>query len=354
MLGLSRRSKILSAIGLISIYVSIWFYSAHHLKEFIISLKDNKSFSFSCEKVKISGFPFNLVANLDNVKLDYEIKNDFVNSSLALSTNHLSIKTNMLFNSLKITIPDKTSSIIKGKDNEYKLDFISQQGNYITLKEKNFINSFRILKADISNDLSIDKIHHKLQEFLIVNQENQSKLMIINSSSAFSKKDKAKNHAEFNNKSTTNIEILDHDYFKDIFFHKLTNILDVLIDIKSPEHRATTFKGDIKNIQFDLDEAKLKLHGKIEKNNQGETNIDLILNIDKWRKLIDNLHQQKTLSYERHVILMNLMKVILGPEDILKEQAEIKIYNTKEGSLNLGKTDLNGLSPYIQQFFSNK
>ncbi len=359
----SLKSKIITIFLLILTlcYVAAWFYAADHLKKIASNFQyKNENTNLSFDKIEVSGFPFALEAELSDIRFGYHLHNSLIHLGLDFISDSVKLKTNILFTKALIKFPEQSSIIITNDDKILKFKIKSDEEHYLQLTEKSMFNTYKALAYLYTSNnvflenLNLERIEYKSKGLNFIDADTLKEILTTNSALdlKIGYKSDAINHFAF--KTEHLINILDNKYVNHNF-KQFSSKIDISTKLKSYGEILSILAADFNIVNFKLDDFSLTLNGHA-KNNKNDSkdnsnSVDLNLKIVNLQKLITQLINENTLSPERTSILQHFMKAATGEEEV--NDAEIKIYNSKDNSIRVGNLDFINAKAYLHQFLTS-
>ncbi|MEK6733945.1 MAG: hypothetical protein AABY27_02425 [Pseudomonadota bacterium] len=359
---MKKRALLISVVlfFLSVIYSIIWFYAARNLEILLKEVafkKENQLLEF--EKVKVSGFPFKLKAKVYNLKYHFHYTEEPTSKFTAnFTANSLSICSNILFNKFSFHFPKESMLNVIYDDKFSNIKLISNDEHYIQIKEDHFINLYRVIKhiKDIEkiqyDDITVKQVKYYSKNLDLINESLNKK--IVNMDSDFEvnlgyRSDKLRNLAL---DSSSNINIGEDSSFKKDSNNIITNIkLETKL---KPDDEGDTFSilaAKVDNLDLKFNSTKLTFSGEMKDHVNDNLFIEFNLSITDFNNFINLLLSNGKISAEKANILKEAFKAISGSEDI--DNINIRIYNSKDGFIKIGNTDMDSLRLFFQQFLTS-
>lgn len=332
---------------LFALYSAVWFTVAKNLKETLKSSRiETKSYSLIFNNPKVDGFPFKLRVELNDINLVYS--SSLVNEVFKLSLDKVITETGPLFTQVKMTLPTDILIDLNLGQIKTELELTTKGKHYLRLKDQDFINTFKLAKFlyGLNKDLGINlgKLEYFADNSTITDRTTNKE--IINSSGNVEVIIDSKNNGmnEILYKSNNDSTILAKEALGS-YFHKISSNISLNIEAKNKNDYYSIPLIKINDFSLKLDNIDAIISGKVSNPMEMDSNIDLNLKLIGFNDFIQDLQKQKLISLEKQIMINALMIAATGRKD----PSEIKIYTTKDGSLNIGNINLYLFSDYLSQ-----
>jgi hypothetical protein len=354
---MQRRYKLFISLFIVSafVYSGFWFYGAHQLKRTIKDYNyksDNWGLSFS--EVEVTGFPFNFKAKLKDIKYHYSIKNILTEYKAEISADALQISTNTLFSKFEIFFPHDTKLALFFNDKLHELNIISGQNHYLKLTEDNYINSFRVLNAIYEGrkitdeDFSLKELNYYADKVHFIDLKTGKTILDSYTDMQILINEESEKYRSINIKGESLADILDSDYVGHKFV-KLANKSDINIKLRKNKGSFSIVSVLLDLAQLKIDDTQFNLYGSLieDKADKEKLVVDITLKLSEMDKFIRALLAQNFISYNRSVALNDMLRLITGEEK--NNNAEIKIFSSKDGYLRFGKIDMDEIGSHLRK-----
>ena len=340
-------------VVLFTLYSAVWFKVTENLRETLKKSRfETKSYSLSFNNPKVDGFPFKLRVELDNINFYYN--STLLNEVAKISLDKIITETGPLFTQMKITLPAEIIVDLNLGQIKTELKLITKGEHYLRLKDQNFINTFKLAKFLYNTDkdlgISLGKLQYFADNSTVIDRTTNKE--ILNSSGnieiSINSKDNGTNNISYksNNKST----ILAKENLGN-YFHNIASDVSVNIETKlKSENYYIIPLVKVNNLSLKLDNMNANLTGEIKGLMSSDFNVNLNLKLNGWNEFFQEMQKQNLLSLEKQTLINDLMLATTGKPN----PSDIKIYTTKDGTLNIGNLDLYLLSTYLNQIANTK
>lgn len=365
MIQLKRSKSLIIKLALALLFLFVvsysiaWFYLANKFEAQVKNLQyktENILFSFS--DAKISGFPFWITAKLKDIKFNYN-KNLKASESPSLDflSDSLEVKTNILFNKIRLTLPKESLIKIFNNKNIIQIKIQNDNTHYLELKEKSFFNTNLILSylktkdTNLFKNISLKKAIYNSTNLKFINASKDKEIMSNSADLELSfsyKKDKVSGIAL---KSYYDIKFIESEFIGHKF-KNFSSIIAIDTEVKPYGSILAFTAANFNMVKLKIDDSFIQLNGISKLNEDSSSNTDMVLKLHKLQDFIDNLSNQKIISQERIDIIKELVKQTTG-NDTMIDNLEVKIYNTKENEIRIGQISSIDFKSYLHRFMAS-
>ena len=353
----SKRNKylIVTALCLSSIYTGAWFYVANSIKKTLNNFAyQTEDQGLSLGQTDVSGFPFKITVQAKDFKFRTKFSgNSIIKAGLSYSADSFEASTNILFNSFKLSFPKKSSVSFHYDDKISEYDITSNENHYLEIKDSSFIKTHKIISAILKSenlsfeDFQIDSVKYYSEgsAFFEKNTNNQIFQNSNNLEALYSYK--ADRLISLDLKTDNKTKIIDSKYLG-YEIQNINNKLDAAITFKPNKEESSIQGVNLGLMEVEVDNFSFQVNGAAKRENN-QLNIDFNIKLKEFDSLIAKFTKPENASNNKYEIIKNLVKEVAGKDDV--NEAEIKIYSSKDGSIRIENTDFNGISNHLQQLF---
>lgn len=364
MLYINRLFKLfisLITLALLS-YTGLWFYSSCKIKDLINerSMESENDFKLSYDKIDVSGFPFKIKTNIDNLVVNYKSDKPKINS--ISSYEKVTLETDLLFKSLKISILGNSASEVSFGDKVTILDSIYKDGCYITLTSNSY-NTIEVIKA-LYDEKALNNVKLSQVSFSADNVKNfdrATKTEISTGSTdlkvSFERPSDQLTNTLIKLDAKADIPPEGKKLFSDLInslpLSKLSIKADIEYQTKLQENGETSTPFlNIAPLKVNLDESTFTVNANVKNDEKGETVFNINLKATEWNDFLQALVNEDIISTERYDAIITFLAEVEG-EDFSKEDLNLKLSN-ESGVLTLEDKPLHTLAKSLSKLTKGK
>lgn len=337
-------------------YIGLWLFSANYLEK-SLNEYSNKNSLTSYDQVKVTGFPFNLKAQIKNIKLHKDNLHPLL-QKYEISANYINLETDLLFNRLKVNFPSESHQKLVYKDEEYNISSLSKGEYFLEIHDSNVINTHKIIYSiyenELDKDFNISKLIYKANDLKVINEDTKSELFNSNTDISISSNKRKDLFNDVDAKIHFDIQVAKDNNviskFINIIFNKIS--IDIACNASFKKEDNASFETpsiSLSALDLGLDESKFSLSGNLNTDEKDpQITFDLNLKLSEWKSLLDKLINNKVLSENQNNLILYLLQDIKGKAPLEKEM-DIKIVRKKNKDATIGEIDSKSVSYYMQQ-----
>ncbi|MCT4635406.1 MAG: hypothetical protein N4A31_04060 [Rickettsiales bacterium] len=351
----------LVTVALLS-YTGLWFYSSYKIKQLISGnfTEFDNELKLSHDKIDVTGFPFKIRADIDNLVINY--KSDKIKLESISTYQKVTLETDLLFKSLKIKVLGKSESETSFADKVTILDSIYKDGCYITLTSDSS-NIIKVIKAlynkEALNDIQLSQASFATDN--VITFDRATKTEISKGSTdlkvSFDRPSDKITNTFIKLDAQADVPPEGKQLFSDLINSLPLSKLLIKADIdhsskKLEDGTSITSFLNIKPLEIVLDESIFTVNAKITNDDKGETIFNINLKATNWDSFIQALVNEKIISLERYDAIIELFSEIEG-DDFSKEELNFTLSN-KSGFMTLDDKPLHSLSKSFDKLSKSK
>lgn len=363
MIYINRLFKLFTSIIILALvsYTGIWFYSSYKIKQLIneYSTESEGSFKLSYDKVSVTGFPLKIKTSIDNLAINFKSDKPKIES---ISTyEKVTLETDLLFKSLKISAFGNSTSNGLFADKTAMLNSIYRDGCYINVIS-NTPNTRKVIKALYSgralSDIKLSQVSFKADNVVNFDQETKTEISLgsTNLQVLFDRPSDKLTNTFIKLDAQANIIPEGKELFTALTnlppLSKLSVQVDVEYSSKLEQEVSSTPLIDIKNFKIILDESIFSVNAKIQNDDKGETVFNINFKAIQWDNFLQDLVNENMISTERYDAILAFLTEVEG-EDFSKNEIDINLSNER-GIITLEDKPLPNFTKSLNKLSTSK